>query len=83
MPSKQKQLAFRLTEEEYKLFLKYKATSKQPFENGVAKELFLKGLREHNPEIIFARICRLKDGSYTKEEIGIDGVPISPEKGIP
>lgn len=44
MPSKQKQLSFRLSYEEYKRFLRYKQDSPFKFDNGAAKQLFLDGL---------------------------------------
>lgn len=48
MPSKQKQLSFRLTEEEYKRFQAFLLLDGTfEFNNAAAKYLFLKGLALH------------------------------------
>lgn len=48
MPSKQKQLAFRLSEEEYKQFQAFRLLDGSfEFDNAAAKYLFLKGLALH------------------------------------
>lgn len=48
MPSKQKQLAFRLSEEEYKQFQAFRLLEGSfDFDNAAAKYLFLEGLALH------------------------------------